>query len=110
MAYYTQAHDLADFKYETFLKFVDNLNKIDATKVEKSFPETKVVDCCKAVLVSGDQIGTSFGFYYRSDDTKYGHVHYKNRQNGFELFFDQFEYQIGSPYSDRQGRVRNKNL
>ena len=106
-SYYTQSHDFADFKYETFLQFLEDVNKENPVKVAKTFPEVKVADCCKAVLVSGDQIGKAFGFYFRSDDTKYGHLHYKNEKNGFELFFDQLQYHIGLPYSDASGTVRN---
>ena len=103
VGYYTQTHDLADFKYENFLTFLDDVNTLDPVKVEKTFPETNVTSCCPAVLVAGDQIGNSFGFYFRSTETKYGHVHYKNPKNGFELFFNQLEFQIGNPYSDIPG-------
>ena len=107
IAYYSQSHDMDDLTYEALLQFLTDLNEQTALVDGPKFGEFKVEDCCQSLLVSGQQIGDTFGIYHRSDDTKFGNIHYSNTKSGYEIFFNHFQFQLGFSFKNAIGNVIN---
>lgn len=105
IAYYSQSNDMADFTYQAFLAFLTDINERTSLQFNPKFGEINVHDCCKAVLVSGEQIGDTFGTYHRSDDTKFGNINYVNQRTGYEIFFNHLQFQLGYSFKNFEGSV-----
>ena len=107
IAYYSQSYDMDDLTYEALLHFLTDLNERTSFELNPKFGEINVRDCCESLLISGEQIGDTFGIYHRSDDTKFGNVHYLNAKTGYEVFFNQMQFQLGFSFKDSKGNVFN---
>ena len=107
IAYYSQSHDMDDLTYEALLHFLSDLIERTSLQLNPKFGEINVEDCCESVLISGEQIGDTFGIYRRSDDTKFGNVHYFNAKTGYEVFFNQLQFQLGFSFKDSKGNALN---
>ena len=107
IAYYSQSHDMDDLTYEALLHFLTDLNERTSFELNPKFGEINVRDCCESLLISGELIGDTFGIYHRSDDTKFGNVHYLNTGSGYEVFFNQLQFHLGFSFKDSKGNVLN---
>ena len=88
------------------VSFVRDLGDMNPFKKPTKIPSTDINQCCLSVIVTGDgMFKYGEGVYILQAETRFKHPHYKNFENGMEIFFDSREYNIGKPLSSDNNRI-----
>ena len=87
-------------------EFVSNIGEINPFKKAVKVPAFNLQECCLIVRLTGiDLYGKGEGLYYLQSNPRFGHPHYKNFDNGLQMFFEKNEFNVGKPLSTEKNRI-----